>query len=78
MPKLKKQDPQISKLIELETQRQKTSLEMIPSENHSSPAVREVLGSILTDKYAEGYPKKRYYAGLKLFKAKWFGIGYFS
>jgi glycine hydroxymethyltransferase len=67
MPKLKKQDPQIAKLIELETERQKTSLEMIPSENHSSPAVREALGSLLTDKYAEGYPGKRYYAGLKYY-----------
>ena len=54
--KLKKQDPQIAKLIELETDRQKTSLQMIASENHSSFAVREALGSILTDKYAEGYP----------------------
>lgn len=65
--KLKKQDPQIAKLIELETERQKTSLEMIPSENHSSTAVREALGSLLTDKYAEGYPGKRYYAGLKYY-----------
>ncbi len=65
--KLKKQDSQIAKLIDLETERQKTSLEMIPSENHSSPAVREALGSILTDKYAEGYPGKRYYAGLKYY-----------
>lgn len=64
---LKKQDAQIAKLIELETERQKTSLEMIPSENHCSPAVREALGSILTDKYAEGYPGKRYYAGLKYY-----------
>ena len=63
MPKLKKQDPQIAKLIDLETQRQKTSLEMIPSENHSSPAVREALGSLLADKYTEGYPGKRYYNG---------------
>ena len=65
--KLKKQDAQIAKLIDLETERQKTSLEMIPSENHCSPAVREALGSILTDKYAEGYPGKRYYAGLKYY-----------
>ncbi len=65
--KLKNQDPQIAKLIDLETERQKTSLEMIPSENHSSPAVREALGSLLTDKYAEGYPGKRYYAGLKYY-----------
>lgn len=61
--KLKQKDPQIAKLIDLETERQKTSLQMIPSENHCSPAVREALGSILTDKYAEGLPGKRYYGG---------------
>ncbi len=65
--KLKKADPQIAKLIELETERQKTCLEMIPSENHTSSAVREALGSLLTDKYAEGYPGKRYYAGLEYY-----------
>src|SRR4030043_1311984 len=64
---LKKIDSQIAELIEKEIERQKTSLEMIPSENHCSPAVREALGSILTDKYAEGYPGKRYYAGLKYY-----------
>ena len=58
---LKKTDPQIYNLYKKEKERQETSLEMIPSENHSSPAVREALGSILTDKYAEGYPKKRYW-----------------
>ena len=63
MSKLKKQDPQIDKLIDLETERQNDSLQMIPSENHCSMAVREALGSILTDKYAEGYPGKRYYGG---------------
>jgi len=61
--KLKKQDPKIAELINLETDRQKTSLQMIPSENHCTPAVREALGSILADKYAEGYPGKRYYGG---------------
>ncbi|MCX6760055.1 MAG: serine hydroxymethyltransferase [Candidatus Nealsonbacteria bacterium] len=67
MMKIKEQDPQIAELIEKEIERQKTSLEMIPSENHSSPAVREALGSLLTDKYAEGYPGKRYYAGLEYY-----------
>ncbi len=64
---LQKVDLKIAKLIERERERQETTLEMIPSENHTSPAVREALGSILTDKYAEGYPQKRYYAGLKFY-----------
>jgi glycine hydroxymethyltransferase len=50
-------------LIKKEEIRQKTGLEMIPSENHSSVAVRRASGSILTDKYSEGYPGMRYYAG---------------
>ena len=56
-------DPQIYELIEAELQRRKKGLEMIPSENHTSPAVLEALGSILTDKYSEGYPGRRYYGG---------------
>lgn len=65
--RLKKTNPKIANLIEQEKERQKTSLEMIPSENHSSPAVREALGSVLTDKYAEGYPGRRYYGGLEFY-----------
>ncbi len=64
---LKNTDTKIYKLHNKEKERQETSLEMIPSENHTSPAVQEVLGSILTDKYAEGYPGKRYYAGLEYY-----------
>ena len=61
------EDQEIKELIEKEIERQKTSLEMIPSENHTSSDVREALGSLLTDKYAEGYPGKRYYAGLEYY-----------
>lgn len=57
------QDQEIAQYIEEELQRRRDGLEMIPSENHTSPAVLEALGSILTDKYSEGYPGKRYYAG---------------
>jgi glycine hydroxymethyltransferase len=63
MKYLKTQDPQIAALIALETKRQKEGLELIPSENYVSPAVREAMGSILTNKYSEGFPKKRYYGG---------------
>ncbi len=63
MKNLKKQDPKIFKLIEAETKRQQQGLEMIPSENHTSQAVLEALGSRLTDKYSEGYPGMRYYGG---------------
>ncbi|MBT3817301.1 MAG: serine hydroxymethyltransferase, partial [Candidatus Magasanikbacteria bacterium] len=51
---LKNQDPDIANLIDKETNRQNTGLEMIPSENHTSNAVLEALGSRLTDKYSEG------------------------
>lgn len=61
--KISTTDPQISALIAQETQRQEDVLEMIPSENYVSGAVREALGSALTNKYSEGYPHKRYYQG---------------
>ncbi len=57
------QDPDIAHLIAAEIDRQRDGLEMIPSENHTSQAVLEALGSRLTDKYSEGYPGSRYYGG---------------
>lgn len=57
------QDPEIFDLIQKETKRQSDGLEMIPSENHTSGAVLEALGTRLTDKYSEGYPGARYYGG---------------
>lgn len=61
--KLKEFDPEVLKSIELERERQEEGLEMIPSENFVSPAVLEALGSVLTNKYSEGYVGKRYYGG---------------
>jgi glycine hydroxymethyltransferase len=56
-------DPEIAGLIRKETERQEEGLELIASENFVSPAVLEAVGSVLTNKYAEGYPGKRYYGG---------------
>ena len=56
-------DPEIAKIIEQEKQRQQSHVELIASENFTYPAVMEAQGSILTNKYAEGYPNKRYYGG---------------
>jgi glycine hydroxymethyltransferase len=60
---LNETDPQIADLIRQERQRQETTLELIASENHVSAAVMEAAGTVLTNKYAEGYPGKRYYGG---------------
>ncbi len=60
---LKKSDPLVYQAIEKELMRQKNGLEMIPSENIVSLPVLEAMGSVLTNKYSEGYPKKRYYGG---------------
>ncbi len=60
---LKSSDPAVFKSIELEQDRQEYGLEMIASENYASRAVMEAQGSVLTNKYAEGYPHKRYYGG---------------
>ena len=56
-------DPELSDAIEAERQRQEHHLELIASENYASPRVLEAQGSVLTNKYAEGYPGKRYYGG---------------
>ena len=63
MDTLKQSDPEIAKAIDLELNRQRTKLELIASENIVSKAVMEAQGSVLTNKYAEGYPGKRYYGG---------------
>ena len=63
MDSLSKVDPQVCKAIEEELNRQRTKLELIASENIVSRAVMEAQGSVLTNKYAEGYPGKRYYGG---------------
>jgi len=60
---LEKIDPQVAEAIRLEEERQLQRLELIASENFASPAVREAQGSVLTNKYAEGYPGHRYYGG---------------
>jgi glycine hydroxymethyltransferase len=60
---LEKVDPAIARAIAEETQRQETTLELIASENIASPAVMAAQGGIMTNKYAEGYPGKRYYGG---------------
>ena len=59
-------DPEIAKAVHEETRRQEEGLELIASENFVSPAVMEAMGSVLTNKYAEGYPGKRYYGGCEV------------
>ncbi len=63
MSNIKSQDPQVQEVIDKELDRQNNNIELIASENFVSPAVLEAQGSILTNKYAEGYPGKRYYGG---------------
>ncbi len=63
MQELKDLDPKVARAIELEEQRQLSKLELIASENFTSQAVRQAVGSVMTHKYAEGYPGKRYYGG---------------
>jgi glycine hydroxymethyltransferase len=63
IPTLRRQDPELASLIEDELGRQRDSIELIASENFVSPAVMEAVGTVLTNKYAEGLPGKRYYGG---------------
>lgn len=63
MSNIKSQDPQVQEVINKELERQNNNIELIASENFVSTAVLEAQGSILTNKYAEGYPGKRYYGG---------------
>jgi len=60
---VRRTDPEIAAILAAELGRQRDQLEMIASENFTSPAVMETMGSVLTNKYAEGYPGKRYYGG---------------
>lgn len=63
MENLRKQDPAVLEAMNLELKRQRNNIELIASENIVSEAVMEAMGSVLTNKYAEGYPGKRYYGG---------------
>ena len=63
MELIRKADPAVAEAIELELNRQRTHIELIASENFVSPAVMAAMGTCLTNKYAEGYPGKRYYGG---------------
>jgi glycine hydroxymethyltransferase len=63
MDSLSQTDPEISRALELEAQRQRETVNLIASENYASRAVLQAEGSFLTNKYAEGYPRKRYYGG---------------
>src|SRR5271166_6210975 len=63
MDVLKQADPEVWQAIAGERRRQQDGLEMIASENYTSPAVLAAQGCVLTNKYAEGYPGKRYYGG---------------
>jgi len=63
---LERTDPEIARLVRAEARRQMGTLELIASENFTSPAVLEAMGSVLTNKYAEGYPGARYYGGCEV------------
>ena len=60
---LRKADAEVAKYIELELKRQRETIELIASENYVSKEILKLQGSVLTNKYAEGYPGKKYYGG---------------
>ena len=62
-----KSDPRTAKILEAELKRQESELQLIASENYASRAVMEAQGSVMTNKYAEGYPGRRYYQGMKYY-----------
>src|SRR5881396_1651210 len=62
-PALEKTDPEIARLVDAEERRQAEKIRLIPSENYVSRAVLEASGTVLTNKYSEGYPGRRYYEG---------------
>ena len=63
MDLIKSQDPAVYEAMNAEKERQESNIELIASENYASPLVMQVQNSVFTNKYAEGYPDKRYYAG---------------
>ena len=60
---LQEADPEVARVLDGELARERGTIELIASENFTSPAVLEAVGSVLTNKYAEGYPRRRYYGG---------------
>ena len=60
---LRQTDPEIGRVLDMEAERQRGTINLIASENYASRAVLEAEGSFLTNKYAEGYPRRRYYGG---------------
>ena len=63
IPPTAQYDGEVSQLLDLEAKRQAGTIDLIASENHVSSAILEAQGSLATDKYAEGYPERRYYSG---------------
>ena len=63
---LKDNDPELFQILERESKREESTLELIASENFTSQAVMQMVGGVMTNKYAEGYPGKRYYGGCEV------------